>query len=372
MSTILSEIVKNNLPEDDLKELDPALNTIMGHVLKKVFKEAEREFEPELEPEDLKEFEPEDDLKELEPALNTMSVIMGHVLKNVFKEAEREFVSKKQNLYVVYPVNNDPTSINRKLLTTYLNRMIIDEEAQFEVKGIIDLDKISEDNETKSNPNHLEKLLLAAYLGVKETSVIDKGRNCLNMCSLLCFFGCANAMLNLFNRITGNWRRTDEDIDSFSSHFLIGGSATYFKKSFLKMISKVPSSMTLTEKNPSFTFISGFRSSIVNKEEIRKPHSRGSKFLRFWNTSQSSSAKGTVGDDIDLLFSQLQMGSLKKSQTSFKVHFPLTENEIEQYRSNSQAFLKTMRGKVTKDLSLLNELNENLYIECICTRETKI
>ena len=46
---------------------------------------------------------------------------------------------RKQNLFIVYQKNDDLSSINEKLVTTYMNRIIIEEEAQFEVVEILDL-----------------------------------------------------------------------------------------------------------------------------------------------------------------------------------------------------------------------------------------
>ena len=50
----------------------------------------------------------------------------------------------KQNLFLFFEENELPFVIDRKLVKLYMNRCIIDEDAEFEISGVYELQKVIE------------------------------------------------------------------------------------------------------------------------------------------------------------------------------------------------------------------------------------
>ena len=303
---------------------------------------------------------------EIGPVLKTFRPYMNFLLGEILPDGLARPTRKKQKLYIVYPLNDDPTAINAALLTSYLNRMIIDEEEQFEIEAIVDLEQNTDEDLGSRLISQQLKALGNTCLSGNTTQKL----NCYDRCTLALFSLCFGSMLICFNKIAERWIPfdDDDDVDSYK-HFLIGTSESSWNSLTIDLMNFVH-----RQKNTTVTHISGYRSKIVRKAEITNVISEpkeSSIFSRLWNSPMSSSptTSGTIGDDIDLFFDEMRMEKLENSLKTFKGYPMLSENELKEYEAQSDALLERIRGKIAKNSSTLNE---NLFFESICTRKTKI
>ena len=304
---------------------------------------------------------------------------------NKEKKTHNIMSKRKQNLYIIYQKNDSLTSINEKLVTTYMNYIIIEEEAQFEVVEILDLREKSnmyEAIETKSG------LMTTDDWGYKIGRLfffLEKSQGARNGPAELMLW----TALSLFIWFTGYMSSLCAHMADKNpgTHFIIGidSDFLFFSSWFRDLKNRI--SVAFQSKTITFTFLGGNRTNIILKENIRTNASQTQGYSKLMQSYlglrslwKSNEPISNLGDDVEVLFDQMKNGEIQNTKNQpLQGYFMLSEMESELFKAKDHDFLQTIRGSSTKNIKLpftapFNppklDGSEILFCECEGTRTT--
>ena len=302
---------------------------------------------------------------------------------------------RKRDLIIVYDNIEDPKSINAQLITSYMNRFIIDEAAQIEIKEIIDYRETS--YTLSLNSNYAQLVLvseLVSDLCGDGLGNEDRGCEFFENCFVLSdlYLKLKQAIVTALMPFSpGLWSLFFEKINVIQRnltnensylHYIIGinsgnGSVRF---QFLPLwFRHLKQSFGISAQHSStyFTFLGGKRMDIIEKKEIQEDLKRSSSMLlnsnnNLWNFLKPSKPIRTIGDDIESLFDQMKNGRIQttKYQLSHS-HYMLLEKDLKKVKSSDNdylySFLRSFQSQYKKEL--LDSL-DSVFLKCECIRTT--
>ena len=293
---------------------------------------------------------------------------------------------RKQNLFIVYQNDDDLSSINEKLVTTYMNRIIIEEEAQFEVVEILDLRGRSNMYEAIETKSGLMTTDDGGYTIGRLFFFLEKSKKSPN--GLAEFLSWTT--LSFLTWLMGNMAFLSAHIADKNpdTHFIMGVDSDFlfFSTWFQDLKNRI--SIAFQSHTITYTFLGGNRKNIVLKENIRingnQTHGY-SKFLQSYLRSlwKSSEPRSTIGDDVEVLFDQMKNGEIQNAKNQpLQGYYMLSEKESELFKARDHDFLQTIQEKYSAKNAKLPlsapfkppklDGSEIFFFECEGTRTTVV
>ena len=277
---------------------------------------------------------------------------------------------KNRDLIIIYEDPDSSKSINNQLVKAYMNRFIIDEDEQFEVKEIIDFRKMYFDSQ-------ISPAFFCCNCNSSWQGGVPSGRNNygLKCCLEICF-----VLPELYEKLKqaffaavmpfspGLWSLTFESINIIERNLTNENSFWHYIVGIDSDVSSFPlwfrhfrNLLGITSQPSSiyFTFIGGKRGEIIEKKNMTE------------NTlySRKRDTKPTIGDDIDSLYDQMIKGRIHTTKYQrLQNYFMLSENDLKKLKSND--FMYDYKYLNTQRLKKLLNGSEEVCYKCEATRTT--
>ena len=270
---------------------------------------------------------------------------------------------RKRDLIIVHDNIKDPLSISAQLITSYMNRFIIDEAAQIEIKEIIDHRETSYSLFLKSKTVGELCGNVGELLGNEdcENSFVLGNEFCEN-CFVLSdlYLKLKQAIVTALMPFSPDmWPLLFETINVIQRnltnensylHYIIGiDSGNFSVLPLLFRYLKQNSVINAQHSSTYFTFLGGTQMDIIKKKEIQEDLKQTSSMLlnsnnNLWNFLKPSKPSRTIGDDIESLFGQMKNGRIQttKYQLSYS-YYMLLEKDLKKVKSSDNddsVFLK--------------------------------
>ena len=295
---------------------------------------------------------------------------------------------RKRDLIIIYDKIDDPKSINAQLVTSYMNRFIIDEAEQIEIKEVIDYRE-------KSYPLAFDSKIVgecccydcsSSWQGTLKdfnlkcasslefcfvlTDLYQKLKQSIFTAVMPCSPGLWSLLFETINVIQRNLTNKNSYL-----HYIIGIDSD--NNSFPVWFRHLKQSFGIDAQFSStyFTFLGGKRMDIIEKKKIQENQSSSifhdpNKNLRnFWKSLEPSQ---TIGDDIDLLFDQMRRGSIQTTKYQLlQTYYMLSEKNFEKVKSPDNDYLYSfLRSLESKHAQELLDGSETVFLKCEGTRTT--
>ena len=258
----------------------------------------------------------------------------------------------KQNLFLFFEENEIEHIIDRKLVFLYANRCIIDEDAQFEICGVYELQHVTKPMMIYSDPLYKNN---ASQRTCKEANDRD-------------------SILEAFEKASLN------ETSAIDTHFIIGSSFySLFKwhTSFnrrAKLLEWMSDELRYQAINVYVTLLAGFHN-IPITNEINKMVYEG-KWTFNWDSilheSLDPNLRCSVNDDFELSISLIQNGERLHQQQCLFLHPKMLPHQFKSH----QRSLNHRRSEEIRSLAqskklfpLFPDSNPNVrYSHCVCVR----
>ena len=278
----------------------------------------------------------------------------------------------KQNLFLFFEENESQCCIDRKLVLLYANRCIIEEDAQFEICGVYQLQQVSESMLLSSDPLYKMHAKQRTTKEANDRDTISKAFE--------------NAYLSQSN--------------SIDTHFIIG-SLFHSQGGYWPMVrnrtSKIKEWM-LNElnyqeiKSVYVSILTGHRFNLINKE-MSKIAYKGKIVIDLTRTYSTVGkplkveTKCSVNDDFELSISLIQHGRRLQQEIRSFLHPMITPHQMKLLKMKNDSFLRSFsvhRGSYGGDLcyaewfafpgktdSCIPDSDPNVrFVNCLCFRSS--
>ena len=225
----------------------------------------------------------------------------------------------KQNLFLFFEENELQYIIDRKLVLLYANRCIIDEDTQFEICGVYELQRVTEPM-INSNSLYKNNAIQRTYKEAKDRDLISDAyeKACLN------------------------------ESNSMDTHFIIGSS--FYTREDFKFWPTVPNmprkikEWMLDElkgqelKKVYVSLLTGYRIGVISKEM-----SKAGKMnhLEFGWKNEPFNPKCSVNDDFELSISLMRHGRRLQEQMHLFLHPNITAHQLTLIKTKDESYLRS-------------------------------
>jgi hypothetical protein len=234
---------------------------------------------------------------------------------------------KRQNLFLFYEkIDDDKTRIDCKLVDLFMNRCVIEEDAQFEVLGAYQLPKKSWMMAYPYNPRYKE---FAAKRHTKQADDRD-----------------------IFAKATD--KASQYDTALYDTHFVIGSYFYSLRNKFMsgrygkfhQLISRERNKTGL--KSLYVTLLTGSRFNIIPKE-TSVLYYEGKLMIRMQTIGGKDldlKPQSSINDDLEILYGLLKLGGRLERTYALFLHQLLTPKEMKMLKNKNEDFLKTFKNYV--------------------------
>ena len=231
----------------------------------------------------------------------------------------------KQNLFLFFEENEAKTSIDSKLVLLYANRCIIDEQAEFEICGVYQLQKVEKLKDERRQPLYKTNANQRTF---KEAMDRDTLSEALEKACLL-------------------------ESRSADTHFIIGSSfhtLVVEKPTVInrprKLIEWMSDEMKFQEITSVYiTLLAGHRNSMITNEmNIRAYDGKMEAHCTTPGAREKPIAlypKFSVNDDFELSFTLIQRGRRLQQGLHLFFHPMLTPHELHLIKTKDESFLRS-------------------------------
>ena len=269
----------------------------------------------------------------------------------------------KQNLFLFFEENEAKTSIDSKLVLLYANRCIIDEQAEFEICGVYQLQKVEKLKDERRQPLYKTNANQRTF---KEAMDRDTLSEALEKACLL-------------------------ESRSADTHFIIGSSfhtLVVEKPTVInrprKLIEWMSDEMKFQEITSVYiTLLAGHRTCIItNRTNIGAYN--GELEAEFTRTSSGEtpvtlSPKFSVNDDFELSFTLIKLGRRLQQFLHLFFHPMLTPRELYLMKTKDESYLRSLGNHLVgfnpdvreEELKYYPDNDTKLrYVSCLCVRQS--
>ena len=274
----------------------------------------------------------------------------------------------KQNLFVFLEENEYQPLIDRKLVKLYVNRCVIDENANFEITGVYELQKV-----TDPMCNHLNPLFNANAGQRAKKEAVDGD-----------IFSAALEEASV------------SETNSTDNHFIIG---SLFHSVLINRLDKLPINLKLLDwlrnelksqgmRSLYITLLTGNRNNLITKEMHKIAYD--GKFPSYlatfgiWEESVRYPSKISVNDDFELSIKLIRQGRRLQQIIPLFLLPMLNSNQLKLMRTKDESFLESfvnhhIAHKVTHAQVDVSELElkyfpdsdpSSRYVNCFCLRQS--
>ena len=246
---------------------------------------------------------------------------------------------RKRDLIIIYEDPDNSKSINNQLVKAYMNRFIIDEDEQFEVKEIIDFRQSSYSmmSDSQISPAFFCCNCNSSWTDGQFRPDDWGNKFCWEIFSVLpelyeklkqAFFGAVMPFSpGLWYLIFESINIIERNLTNENSflHYIVGIDSDF--SSFPLWFRHLRNWLGITSQPSSiyFTFIGGKRGEIIEKKNMTENTLYSRKRVTKW----------TIGDDIDLLYGQMTKGTIHTTKYQrLRNYFMLSENDLKKLKSN--------------------------------------
>ena len=290
--------------------------------------------------------------------------------------------TRKRDLIIIIDKRDSSSSMNAQLVTSYMNRFIIDEDQQIEVKEIIDF----RDRSSHFESHVFSQFSLVNFYSSWEGSQEEWGNKsfweiCLVLDELYekikqAFYASIMPFSRSFWSLLYHYLIVIErnlTIQNSYLHFIIGLNSEF--DTFPVWFNHLKNSFGIIGSQACpiyFTFLRGERMNIIRKKNIKEDSNQSPSILpnsslnfdSIWRRFRSIR---TFGDDIELLYDQMKKGRIQITKYQpLHGHFLLSENDLEKLKSNDYDYLY-QGSQVVKQLL---DAPESVFVRCEGTRTT--
>ncbi len=269
----------------------------------------------------------------------------------------------KQNLFLFFEENEVQTIIDNKLVLLYANRCIIDEQAEFEICGVYQLQKVERPMYEHNHPLYKTNANQRTF---KEAIDRDTLSAALEKAYLL-------------------------ESKSADTHFIIGSSfhsvagekpsVIDYSRKLIKWMSEEMKFQEIT--SVYITLLAGYRNSIMTNEmnirayngemvaEYTPPGSREPIF--------TFHPKFSVNDDFELSFTFIQLGRRLQQCSHLFFHPILTPHELHLMKTKDESYLSSFQNHLAglnpdvgeEELKYYPDNDTKLrYVTCVCVKKS--
>ena len=269
-------------------------------------------------------------------------------------------IPTKQNLFLFLEENELKCTIDKKLVFFYANRCIIDEDAQFEICGVYNLQYASDGMIDPKNPLYKTKARQRTLKEANDRETISEA------------FEIA---------------RSNESA-STDTHFIIGSlyhSVSWKTPSVLNRANALKNFMFNELKSAELktiyvTLIAGLRGCLMTKRRYKKTYDGKTTITISYVDQNSPQLKCSVNDDFELAKSLIRNGRRLNQMVEPSFFLPmLTPLQLKLVQAKDESFLQMFANHLcggTVDVSK-EELEESADLDhnqrfeiCVCVRES--
>ena len=266
----------------------------------------------------------------------------------------------KQNLFLFFEENEVQTVIDNKLVLRYANRCIIDEQAEFEICGVYQLQKVEQLMYELLHPLYKTNVNQRTF---KEAIDRDTLTAALEKAYLL-------------------------ESKSADTHFIIGSSfhsVAVEKPTVInrprKLIKWMSEEMKFQEITSVYiTLLAGHRMSVITNEMNIEVYN-GKMELQSTTTETpiTFSPKFSVNDDFELSFTLIQLGRRLQQGLHLFFHPMLTPHELHLIKTKDESYLRSFQHHLgglnpdvrEEELKCFPDNDKKLrYVSCLCVRQS--
>ena len=268
----------------------------------------------------------------------------------------------KQNLFLFFEENEQQHIIDRKLVLLYANRCIIDEDAQFEICGIYELERVTELMYERTNPSYKTN---AAKRTLKESS-------------------------DRYTISEAFEKASTKESSLVDSHFIIGSSFHSLQDQFPTVINRprkllewISDDLKSHELRAVYlTLLAGNRMNILTKElntiaydgkmviDYTTPFARDKKI--------PINSKCSVNDDFELSISLIRCGRRLEQNMQLFLHPMVTPNQLKLIERKDESYLRSFGNHLTGyGVGIKEKLKETpdsdpkvRFVSCYCIRRS--
>ena len=266
----------------------------------------------------------------------------------------------KQNLFLFFEENERRSVIDRNLVLLYANRCIIDEDDEFEICGVYQLQKVSDLMFNFTKPLYKTHAKQRTY---KES--FDR-----------------NIMSDAFERahLYGS--------NSIDTHFIFGSSFHAFEIEWPtvsinrpeKLMRWMYEEMRSQEiKMVHVTLLAGYRACLSNKEMCKATYD-GIMVMHFHGLNPYSvRPNGSVNDDFELTINQIRHGKRLQERVNIFLFPMLAPHELKLINANDESYLLTFSHYLNgfsadvplEDLAIFPDSDSKVrFVRCLCVRKS--
>ena len=270
---------------------------------------------------------------------------------------------QKQNLFLFFEENEVQTIIDNKLVLRYANRFIIDEQAEFEICGVYQLQKVEQLMYERIQPLYKTNANQRTF---KEAIDRDTLSEALEKAYLL-------------------------ESKSADTHFIIGSSfhsLAVEKPTVInrprKLIEWMSDEMKFQELTSVYiTLLAGHRNSMMTNEmNIRAYDGKMEAHCTTPGAREKPIAlypKSSVNDDFELSFTLIQRGRRLQQGAHLFFHPMLTPHELHLIRKKDDSYLRSFEHHLLglnpdvreEELKYYPDNDKKLrYVSCLCVRQS--
>ena len=279
----------------------------------------------------------------------------------------------KQNLFLFFEENEVQFLIDRKLVKLYMNRCIIDEDANFEIIGVYELLKVTDPMFNILNPLYKTN---ASQRTNKESADRDIVAEAIEKASKL-------------------------ETNSTDNHFIIGSAFHLEKNSDRKSAGAVQKPSRLAKliarllievkfqaiRSLYVTVLAGFRNNLITKEMHKEIYdatktSYKNGVMEIGRTKPDGPIdiplQISVNDDFELSMKFIQRGRRLQQNMVLFLHPLLNPYELKMFKTKDETFLESLSGHrfscadvSEKELKLFPDSDPNIrYLSCFAFRRS--
>lgn len=272
----------------------------------------------------------------------------------------------KQNLYLFLEKNEQQNIIDQKLVLLYANRCVDEENAQFEISGVFELQHVSELMYERSNPMYKMEAVQRAYKEANDRYTISEAFE--------------KAHLN--------------ESKSIDSHFIIGSSFHSLSVQWPTVIDRTRSLVewmidelkSLEIKTAYVTLLAGGRGGLLTKKMNTVAYDGKMRFDLTTPFARDKPIpirpKFSVNDVFELSISLIRRGRRLKQNMHLFLHPMLTQHQLKLIERKDESYLRTFGNHLNgrgldicreelKFLGAFPDSNPRIrFVRCFCIRRT--
>ena len=270
----------------------------------------------------------------------------------------------KQNLFLFFEENEVQTTIDTKLVLLYTNRCIIDEEAEFEICDIYQLQKVERYMYQRSKP--LYKMYVQQRI-LKEANDRDTFSEALE-------------------------KAYSFESNTTDTHFIVGSSfhslnnsnrpkVTHRPRKLIKWMADEMKTQELSSVH--ITLLAGNRYSLITNESNLQSYN-GKKAMKIATPGGQETPviiypKFSVNDDFELSIALLRLGRRLQQCAHLFLHPMLTPHQLHLMKSKDESYLRSFESTLVgvnpdvseEELKFYPDNDNKLrYIDCMCIRKS--